>query len=82
MTTNLLTNREKEICLSFINSKGVNSIKFITNDLNISVLTTKTHLYNIYKKLLINSQVELMYFLMKEIINYERNNNKTIESKI
>lgn len=61
-----LTNREKEVCTSFIKSKGKNSIKFISNDLNISKLTTKTHLDDIYKKLLINSQVELMYVLFNE----------------
>lgn len=56
-----------EVCLAFIASKGIDPINYIAKELAITKATVKTHLYDIYLKLLINSQVELMYLLMKEL---------------
>lgn len=60
-----LTNRQIDICMEFINSKGINPIEFIAKKLNIQECTVRTHLSDIYTKLLINSRLELMYLLAK-----------------
>lgn len=59
-----LTHRQKEICISFIKSKGTNPIEFISKDLNIKKTTVRTHFTDIYNLLLINSRTELMYYLL------------------
>lgn len=52
-----LSNRETEI-LSFL-AKGRNA-QFISEQLNISAYTAKTHVYHIYQKMGVNSQQELI----------------------
>lgn len=76
-----LTDRQKEVCQSFIKSKGIDIINFISNDLCIGPTTTRTHISDIYHKLLVNSHAELMYYLMEKILN-ARNDNKRTSKKI
>ena len=59
-----LTQRQKEVCIAFANSKGINVIEYISNELKIAPTTVRTHLNDIYTALLINSQVQLMYYLL------------------
>ena len=59
-----LTYRQKEVCLAFVKSKGINPIEYISKDLKIAKTTVRTHLNDIYTTLLINSQVQLMYYLL------------------
>lgn len=59
-----LTYRQKEVCLAFVKSKGINSIDYIAKTLGIARTTVRTHLSDIYTALLIDSQVQLMYYLL------------------
>lgn len=60
-----LTNKELEVCECFLATKGQRSyIKDITNKMFITEKTFKTHLANIYLKLLIGTKTELMYLLL------------------
>jgi len=52
-----LSNREREVILLILNSK---SNKDIEDELFISLGTVKNHIYNIYKKLNVNSRVQLV----------------------
>ena len=52
-----LSNRETEILLFL--AKGRNA-QFISEQLNISAYTAKTHVYHIYQKMGVNSQQELI----------------------
>ena len=59
-----LTYRQKEVCVAFVKSKGIKTIEFIAHELYMAKNTVKTHLDDIYKALRINSQVQLMYYLL------------------
>jgi len=59
-TFNSLTNREKEVLLKY--AKG-NSIQEISNALNISIYTTRTHWRNIKRKLSIHSSVDAVKYI-------------------
>lgn len=59
-----LTYRQKEVCVAFAKSKGINVIQHISDELKIAPTTVRTHLNDIYTALLINSQVQLMYYLL------------------
>lgn len=59
-----LTQRQKEVCLAFVKSKGVKPIEYISEALKIAPTTVRTHINDIYTALLINSQVQLMYYLL------------------
>ena len=59
-----LTYRQKEVCVAFVKSKGVNVIEFIAKTLSIKQSTVRTHLSDIYTALLLESQVQLMYYLL------------------
>jgi DNA-binding NarL/FixJ family response regulator len=59
-----LTNREMELIELF--SKGLSS-KEIANQLNVSYFTVDTHKKNIFKKMNINSTVELVKFYYENI---------------
>lgn len=59
-----LTYRQKEVCVAFVKSKGINVLDFISKELGIARTTTRTHLNDIFTKLLIDSQVQLMYYLL------------------
>ena len=59
-----LTYRQKEVCVAFAKSKGVNVIEFIAKTLSIKQSTVRTHLSDIYTALLLESQVQLMYYLL------------------
>jgi len=59
-----LTYRQKEVCIAFAKSKGINPIDYISDNLGIAKTTVRTHLNDIYTALLINSQVQLMYYLL------------------
>ena len=59
----VLTNREKEILKLLIEGQ---SKKQIAEILNISLLTVDTHIKNIYSKLHVHSQVDLVSKVIKE----------------
>ena len=59
-----LTQRQKEVCIAFANSKGIKPIEYISNKLGIAKTTVKTHINDIFTKLLVDSQVQLMYYLL------------------
>ncbi len=57
---NSLTHREKEVLFKY--AKG-NSLQEISDTLNISIYTTRTHWRNIKRKLLINSSVDAVKYI-------------------
>lgn len=59
-----LTHRQKEVCLAFVKSKGINVLEYISDELGIAKTTVRTHINDIYNTLLVNSQVQLMYYLL------------------
>ena len=62
---NTLTPKEIEVCEQFIKSRGVkNCTSIIAKEMFVEISTIKTHIENIYHKLLVNNQAELMYILL------------------
>ena len=59
-----LSERQKEVCKSFIKTKGEDVYKKISDDLGISKATARTHMADIYCTLQVSSQAELMYYLL------------------
>jgi len=61
----ILTDKEIEVCIEFIKTKGVsNCTAIIADNLFVTKSTVKTHINSIYQKLLVNNQSELMYILL------------------
>ena len=62
MAAEKLTNREIDVCKSFVSNKG--NTNAIGADLTMQPCTVRTHLTSIYLKLMVNSKVELMHYLL------------------
>jgi len=64
---NKLSNRQKEVCSAFIKSKGINCFDFIAKDLILSKHTVKAHISTIFNILKVNSQPEMMCYLLTNL---------------